>query len=617
MDLRECLSKQILVGDGATGTLLYSFGIDSCFEELNLSNSSQIEHIHREYIDAGADMIQTNTFGANYHKLKRYGLEKNVERINREGMRIARKASNGEVYIAGTIGGLRSFRKTELTLLEIKSIFEEQLDALLTEQPDALILETYYDLEELLSVLEIARKMTAIPIIANLSLHETAHLQNGMHINKAFRLMESTGADVIGLNCRMGPYHMIASFEEAELPEKSYLAAYPNASLPDLSDGRFSYSSDADYFIKSAEAFVGQGVRLIGGCCGTTPAHIKAIKKGIEGLRPLTKKYTNSQIKPQQSGFEVRPQSVPQNIKNSRQYDRTILVELDPPKTLGIDNFMEGSRHLLECGADTITLADNSLASPRISNMAVASLLKNRFNSVPLVHLTCRDHNLIGLQAHLMGLQTLGLTEVLAVTGDPSKIGDFPGATSVYDVSSLDLISLIKQFNRGLSYSGKSLGGNTDFRVAAAFNPNVKYLDKAVARLEKKIKVGADYFLTQPVFSVSQMEEIYQATKHIDKPIYLGIMPLVSGRNAEFLHNEVPGITLPDHVRLAMGRAGTSVIDAEKESIAIAKELIAAANDLFGRLYIITPFMKYELSGKLVQYANTIKKVINREVRYR
>ncbi len=616
MNLLETLDEKILVADGASGTLLYSFGIDSCFEELNLTDPDQIKKMHRSYIGAGADIIQSNTFGANFHKLKRYGLEREVFKINGAGMKLAKEAADPNTFVLGTIGGLRSFRKSELTLNEIKAYFEEQLLALLKEEPDGILLETYYDLEELLMVLEVGRKNSHLPFITNISLHETGLLQNGMHVSEAFSLLKKKGADVVGINCRMGPYHMIQSYEEVPLLKDTYYAAYPNASLPDLSDGRYVYSTEADYFINSSRQLAKQGVRLLGGCCGTTPAHIQAIRKGIEGLLPVKEKDFVAEPKNQPFSYEGihLNRTGPDTISSKAKRQTTVIVELDPPKTLGLEEFLRGSQYLLDSGADAITLADNSLASPRISNLAVASILQVKLNTLPLVHLTCRDHNLIGLQSHLMGMHSLGLSEVLVVTGDPSKIGDFPGATSVYDLSSMDLISLIKQLNEGRSYSGKSLGSRANFEVAAAFNPHVKYIDKAVQRMEKKIQAGADYFLTQPVFSIEKLEEVYAATRHITKPIFIGIMPLTSHRNAEFLHNEVPGISLPAHVRTAMERAGADQESCARESFAISKELVDAAKELFNGIYIITPFMKYELSGRLVRYIKEQKSVVNREV---
>ncbi|WP_153126472.1 bifunctional homocysteine S-methyltransferase/methylenetetrahydrofolate reductase [Peribacillus tepidiphilus] len=602
MKFIEELQTRILIGEGAMGTLLYSNGIDHCYEELNVTNPNKIESIHRAYLDAGADILQSNTYGANYIKLKRYGLEDEVSRINRKGVQIAKKAAQGKAFVFGTIGATRGLRKSDLHIDEIKRIFREQLYSLLLEDPDGIILETYYDLEEMETVLSIVKHETNVPIIANLSLHENGYLQNGMHVSEALTRLESLGAEVVGLNCRLGPHHMIRSLEEIPLPKKAFLSVYPNASLPDYVDGRFVYEANPDYFGSSAMKLWEQGARIIGGCCGTTPEHIKAVKKAVGNKAPVNKKVTKlRKIEINDISGVFTKQPLHKKVKNQM----TILVELDPPKKLGIDAFMKGAKALKEAGADSITLADNSLASPRISNTALATLLKEKEEINPLVHITCRDRNLIGLQSHLMGLHTLGLNEVLVVTGDPSKIGDFPGSTSVYDLSSFDLISLIKQFNEGLSYSGLPLGQKTNFHVAAAFNPNVRYLHKAVERMEKKITCGADSFLTQPIYSVQQIEEVYEATKHLETPIFIGIMPLTSSRNAEFIHHEVPGITLPENVRKAMSAAGEDRMKAHQEGIAIAKELVEAAMEMFNGIYLITPFLRYDMTVELTSHIHT------------
>lgn len=612
MDFRQELSKRVLVGEGAMGTLLYSHGIDHCYEEMNTTDPNQIEAIHRAYAAAGADILQSNTYGANYHKLKRYGLEDEVSVINRKGVELAKKAASKQAFVFGTIGALRSIRKNDLDIEEIKRSFREQLYSLLMEGPDGLILETYYDLEELETVLQIARKETGLPIIANVSLHEIGYLQNGLHLNEAFSRLDALGTDVVGLNCRLGPHHMIRSLEEVPLPKHAGIAVYPNASLPEYVDGRLVYEAVPDYFGSSALKLREQGASIIGGCCGTTPKHIGAVKKALGTLAPIKEKASKA---PQIEIIEVDKKDQIPAIHLQAKTKRTILVELDPPKKLGIDAFMAGSSCLRDAGVDSVTLADNSLASPRISNLALGIKMKNELNMNPLIHITCRDRNLIGLQSHLMGLQTLGLNEVLVITGDPSKIGDFPGATSVYDLSSFDLISLIKQFNEGLSYSGQSLGQRTNFKIAAAFNPNVKYLDKAVQRLEKKIACGAQSFLTQPIYSTSQIEDVYQATKHLDTPIFLGVMPLTSSRNAEFIHNEIPGIKLPDSVRAAMASAGNDPVKAKIEANAIAKELIDATMERFKGIYLITPFLRYDITAQLTQYIRTTDKEKPAEVK--
>ncbi|RFU66409.1 bifunctional homocysteine S-methyltransferase/methylenetetrahydrofolate reductase [Peribacillus saganii] len=603
VDFRYELQNRILIGEGAMGTLLFINGIDQCYEEFNIQEPGRIERIHSAYVSAGADILQSNTYGANYIKLKRYGLEDKVSKINRRGVEIARKAAGKDAFVFGTIGASRSFRKSDLSIEEIKRSFREQLYSLLMAQPDGLILETYYDLEEIETVLEIARSETEIPIIANVSLHEIGYLQNGVHLSEALSRLEEIGADVVGVNCRLGPHHMIRSLEEVPLPAHAHLAVYPNASLPDFVDGRLVYAAVPEYFESSALELRKQGARIIGGCCGTTPLHIEAMKRAIGTLKPVSKKT----VRPRKIEIiEAGNINTTVALANKAKNERTILIELDPPKKLGIEDFMAGADALYEAGADSITLADNSLATPRISNGALGMLIKNKTGNIPLIHLTCRDRNLIGLQSHLMGLDTLGLNEILVVTGDPSKIGDFPGATSVYDLSSFDLISLIKQFNDGLSYSGQPLGRKTNFRIAAAFNPNVRYLGKAVERMEKKIKCGAQSFLTQPVFSENQIEEVYQATKHLETPIFLGIMPLTSSRNAEYLHNEVPGITLSEPVRKAMAAAANDPMKARAEGMAIAKSLAAAAAERFNGLYFITPFLRYDMTAELTKHVRTI-----------
>lgn len=594
------MQSRILIADGAIGTLLYLHGIDRCFEELNLSKPKQIKSIHEAYIKAGADVIQTNTFGANYLKLTRYGLEDSIKRLNESAVHLARQAATDKNFVFGTIGGIRAFKKSAYSIEDLKRNFREQLYLLLNANVDGILLETYYDFEEISNVLKIARKETDKPIIANVSLHETGVLQDGTSLEKGLQHLADLGADVVGINCRLGPHHMIQSLEKVPLLDNAYLSVYPNGSFPGLEEGKITYETDESYFTQSALEFRKQGVRLIGGCCGTTPKHIEAISKAVSQLPPITEK----QVKEEREVISVldREGIKYQPLQSIVKEKRSIIVELDPPKKLGVKKFLQGAEALKNVGIDALTLADNSLATPRISNIACGSLVKDQLNLRSLIHITCRDRNLIGLQSHLMGLHTLGLTDVLAVTGDPSKIGDFPGATSVYDLSSFDLISLIKQFNEGLSYSGKSLGEKTNFSIAAAFNPNVKHLDKAVKRLEKKITCGADYFMSQPIYSEEQIYKVFEETKNLDAPLYIGIMPLTSSRNAEFIHNEVPGIKISDSIREVMLKAGEDKDQARKEGLAIAKSLIDAAYDLFNGIYLITPFLQYELTVELSTY---------------
>lgn len=604
MGLLEKLRTNILTADGAMGTLLYSYGIDSCNEELNIEKPEIIEKIHQDYIAAGADIIQTNTYGANAIKLARYGLDNRVKEFNEAGIQIAKRAAApGGKFVLGTIGGIRGIRKSDATLNEIIQMVTQQANHLLTGNPDGLLLETYYDFEELTATVSHLRKLTKTPIIAQVSMHEPGILQNGLLLNDALYQLDALGADVVGVNCRLGPHHTIQAFEGVTLPKNAFLSAYPNASLLDLEDGRIVYESEAEYFGRAALHLREEGVRLIGGCCGTTPKHIEAAKKRIGNLPPLTTKIVTPK-KP----IVIRDAepNINEPLHEKVQRERTIIVELDTPRHLDTTTFMEGATKLYDSGVDAVTMADNSLASPRISNMAMGSLLKLQNNIRPLAHITCRDRNLIGLQSHLMGLDALGIHDILAVTGDPTKIGDFPGATSVYDVSSLELIQLIKQLNEGISFSGKSLRRKAKFSVAAAFNPNVRVLERAVKRLEKKIECGADYFITQPVYTKEKIQEIYEATKHLSTPIFIGIMPLTNIRNSEFLHNEVPGIKLSDEVLERMRACGEDRDRATAEGIQIAKELIDTAAELFNGIYIITPFFRYDMSLELIDHIKEI-----------
>lgn len=604
MGLKEVLGTKLLVADGAMGTMLYQFGIDRSQEELNLSHPEAIRSIHQAYIEAGADIIQTNTYGANYLKLARYGLENHVQEINAAAVKIAREATKGsQTFVIGTIGGIRGAvdaKINEPSLVEIVRGFKEQLYSLLLAQVDGILLETYYDLEELKTVIALAREATDLPIIANVTLHEVGYLQNGQSLASALGELADLGANVVGINCHLGPHFVAKSFESVPLREGVVLSAFPNASFPALQDGKIVYENAADYFQGFGELFRQQGVGLIGGCCGTTPEHIAAYRKGLTDLRLITDK-------------EVIPLAkVPLKRKSQRQSPRlvdklkqsyTVIVELAPPRTLDTRAFFKGAERLKEVGVDAITLSDNSLASARISNLALAAILKYDYEIQPLVHLTTRDHNLIGLNSQIMGLHTLGIHDVLAVTGDPAKVGDFPGASSVYDINSFELIKLFKKFNEGMSYTGKSLGEKADFQVASALNLNLPRFERAGRLLKKKQAAGADFFITQPIFDATKVTLLKEvmANAEITIPVFIGVIPLVSSRNAEFLHNEVPGIVLTDETRQRMKEAEANGTEGEV-GLTIAKELIDAICQEFTGVYLMTPFMKYELTVELTAY---------------
>ncbi|MBB6449014.1 homocysteine S-methyltransferase [Geomicrobium halophilum] len=600
MNFLERIKNDILIADGAIGTLLYARDITGSIEHANLYAEDKVIAAHKEYIKAGADFIQSNTYAANALKLERYGLEQEVTTINRRGMQMAKQAAVGEnVHVAGTIGGIRDGRATQFSNDEVKAATEKQAEALLSEDPDAILLETYYDLQELVQALRIIKRLSPeMPVVSNVSLGDVGILHGGIPINHALVRLLNEGADVVGINCRMGPAQTIASLEEVALPEGAFLSAYPNASLPGIQDGRLVYQSNPDYFKNKAEAFQEQGVQLLGGCCGTTPDHIRSFKEALKNKSPKRKTHAKVSNVQQQQEAEIG------HTISLDKTDPSVIVELDPPKSLTkMDKFLKGSQALHDAGVDAVTLADNSLATSRVDNLASATMIKQQSGAHPLLHIACRDRNLIGMQSHLLGLHALGMRDILAITGDPTKVGDFPGATSVYDLTSFDLIRLIKTMNEGFSHSGRPLGLQTQFTVGAAFNPNVSSMEKAVKRLEKKIVAGADFVMTQPIYDVGTLERLREATNHLDIPIYVGIMPLINGRNAEFLHNEVPGIQLTDQVLAKMAACGNDVQKGEEEGIAIAKELQEASLDLFGRLYLITPFLRYHITVSLTNDA--------------
>nr|WP_263314445.1 bifunctional homocysteine S-methyltransferase/methylenetetrahydrofolate reductase [Mammaliicoccus sp. Marseille-Q6498] len=602
MKLKEALKNRILVADGAMGTILYSEGLNTCPESYNLTHPTKIEQIHRSYIEAGADIIQTNTYGANFEKLQDYNLEHRVKDIHKEAVRIAKNASNDDTFILGTVGGFRNIKKSNLSIESIQYHTEIQIETLVNEGVDGILFETYYDLEELLTVLRDTRSKYDIPIVAQLTASNTNYLRNGTPIPEALESLLKAGADVVGLNCHHGPYHMIKTYKHIEIPKGAYLSCYPNASLLDLEENELKYSNNAEYFSDAAKELVNQGVRLIGGCCGTTPEHIQKIKQVVKDLKPITKKNVIP-IKTKQ--YKKQNKDEP-SIKELVTKRPTVIVELDTPKHLDTNKYFEGIKALEEAGVEAVTLADNSLASVRISNIAAASIIKQNYKIRPLVHLACRDRNLIGLQSHLMGLSLLGINDILAITGDPSKVGNFPGATSVFDVNSNGLSEIIQQFNQGINADGDTLRSNSNFSVAGAFNPNVRRLEPAVKRLEKKIESGMEYFITQPIYEPEKIKEIYEATKHLDAPIFIGVMPITNYNNALFLHNEVPGINLSDSVLNAFEKVKDDRDATRKLSISISKQLIDVIHQYFNGLYLVTPFLKYDLTVELAHYSKSI-----------
>ena len=606
--LLDSLKESILCGDGAMGTLLAERGIPtgSCFEELCLSRPELISEIHREYLDAGARIITTNSFGANSLKLAPFGHESRVTEINREAAAIARKAvddSGARAWVAGSVGpiGLRG-NEAAGRGLRWEDLFREQIAALLLGGSDLILLETFQDPEELSLALSIAkslgREFGDRPVVTLIASPESGRLPGGAWIGDLLESLGKEGADLVGLNCVNGPQAMLRLVEK--IAPTRPLAVFPNAGRPSYQEGRISYGTSPEYFADLGRRMAEAGATLIGGCCGTSPRHIAALASALTGLSPVAGKSHGTVSLNEES---VAPLLQETSILDLIAAGKTVIVtELDPPKTLPLERFFAAAEALAKAGSDAITLADNSLAILRVSNFAVASMLKQR-GITPLLHLSCRDSNVIGLQSELLGMAAMGMRHVLALTGDPAKGGDHPEATSVYDVNSVGLLEIISRLNQGYTQAGTDLQAKPGLVAGCTFNPNAKNLDTQVQRLERKIRAGATYVMTQPVFETSLVEETARRTAHFGVPVFVGVWPLLNGRQAKFLHNEVPGILIPERV---MGRMeGLEGPEGRKEGVEIAKEVTRSVLDHFPGVYFMTPFLAYQTTEELSAFVRS------------
>ena len=605
MHFLELLTEQVLIGDGAIGTMLYGkgVGLDANFEHLNLVRPQLVSELHQEYLAAGANLIETNTFGANVTKLQPIGLEKKVREINRRGAELARQAvaaaaSGPPRFVAGSIGPLARLKgeEREPDRETVTAIFREQAEALAEGGVDLFILETFADLGQLTCALE-AVKGIGLPAIASMAYLEGGRTGNGVEVETAGRALADAGAAVIGANCGAGPLEVLRVVERLARVTDRPLAAFANSGFPEYVDGRYLYRCTPDYFAEKALEMVAAGAGLIGGCCGTTPEHIRRLAERLAGVRPAVRRAGQpvrvSELQPAEpaaatgflSPWGVRP---------------VITVELDPPRGLDCGKILAGARLLKEAGADAINLAENPLARVRLGNIALASLIQREVGIEVIVHVTCRDRNLLGLQSDLMGASLLGIRSILAVTGDPARLGDQAAASSVFDLNSFTLIKLLSDLNRGVNALGHPIDHGTGFTIGAAFNPNSPRMEVQAARLAKKVGNGAAFAQTQPLYDTERVMAMLEATSGLSIPLLPGIMPLVSERNCEYLHNEVPGIVIPDRVRERMH--GKEKEAGVREGLAISRELIDTIRGEVGGYYLIAPFGRAEIAADLVRF---------------
>jgi methionine synthase I (cobalamin-dependent)/5,10-methylenetetrahydrofolate reductase len=654
------LQQGPLLADGAMGTMLYSrvpgtLSTHRCFDELNISHARLVQGIHSEYIAAGARVIETNSFGANRVKLGQYGLGDQVRKINRLAANIAREArevSGQPIYVAGAVGPSGTpLALPEGSSAELRDLFREQADALIERGVDLIILETFVNLAELRQALLAIRNRTELPIVAQMSFAEDGHTMAGQSPARVATVLADLGADVIGANCSVGPavtLDVIEEMAEALQREHSqvFLSAMPNAGLPTRVDNRFLYVSTPEYFGEYARHFVTAGVRLIGGCCGTTPRHIAAMAAALgsataatvtgasgaaapTGAAPLAPSASILTGQPPEEERILPPRGTPTPLQEKLQAGQFVLsAELDPPKGLNPTKILDGAVRFKNAGVDCINIADSPMARVRMSCLALARLMHDHFDLDTIIHFTTRDRNLMALQSELLGAHALGIRNILALTGDPLRAAEYPGATGVWDVDAIGLIRILKGMNEGHDAAGASLGRAASFFVGAALNLNMddiaidlpqeqsrrkldaigagkggsplSEVELELARYQRKIEAGADFIMTQPIYDIAPLEQFLERVGRPPVPLILGVIPLYSSRHAEYLHNEVPGITIPQQVRDRMRAAGER---GSEVGLELARELVleAGKRHLIQGAYIMPSYGRYDLIEELIR----------------
>ena len=602
----ERLAEGTVVFDGAMGTMIYARGVflNRCFDELNLSNPALVRTIHDEYLAAGAEVIETNTFGAHRFKLGPHGLESQVRKINREGARLAREAAQGRGLVAGAIGpiGKPLAPLGNVRAEEAREAWREQVEGLLDGGVDLFLLETMPSLDQALAALEAIRSVTSeVPVGVSLTFNEEGNTIYGDRPEDAVRELEARGVVLIGANCSQGPQAMLDTVQRmAAVARTAKLSAMPNAGAPALVEGRYVYLCTPEYMSTWARRFLEAGASVVGGCCGTTPAHIRDLVRAVRMTRPSHAEARSlPPSRPREAPAPVaREEKSPLARKLGRKF--VVCVELDPPRGADPGVLVERAQYCKENEVDAINVADGPRASARMSAQALCVLLQGKVGIDTILHYTCRDRNLLGIQSDLLGAYALGLRNILAITGDPPKLGDYPDATAVYDVDSIGLIRIMDHLNHGCDLAGNLIGPALGIHVGCGADPSKEDVEREIRRLEEKAKAGAEYVMTQPIYDPKTLERFCSMIRHIKLPLLVGILPLYSHRNAEFLHNEVPGMSIPDDIRERMRKAGSGE-KAQLEGVAIAREATLAARELGQGVYVMPPFNKVDLAVRVIE----------------
>ncbi len=598
------LERGVLLADGAMGTELYARGVspNQCYDALNLANAELVQRVHIDYLCAGAELIETNTFGANGSKLAAYGYENQVREINRQGGRIARYArdiAGSTAFIAGAVGPLGAPLGPlgEIDEERARELFREQVAGLLDGGVDLILLETFGDLNMLCLAVQVVREMCDLPVVAQATFDEDGRTPWGQSPVKVAAALLDLGADVIGVNCSVGPEGVLAVARQMVAAGARHVSAMPNAGMPTHAAGRLLYLANPAYFAERAPDFVSAGVSILGGCCGTTPAHIAAMREALDSVIGATVARPAPPPRARVAATaEAEQTAEATGLQNKLAAGRFVTaVELSPPKGLSPEGLVRHAQALAESGiVDIINVTDSPMARVRMDALAACHLIQAQTGIETVLHLTTRDRNLMGLQAHLIGAHALGVRNILALTGDPPSIGNMGHATGVYDIDSIGLVRVIAQMKQGHDIAGSEMGRPASFCVGVAVDPTRADLETEARRLREKIAAGAEFIMPQPIYDLDVWRRFLQVYgEPVQIPVILGLLPLLSQRHAEFLHNEIPGITLSEEALERMRAAGANGRD---EGVRLAQEILLEARGLFQGVYLMPSYNRHDMA---------------------
>jgi homocysteine S-methyltransferase len=601
----ERLSRGPVLCDGAMGTLLYAKGvfINRCYDELNVSQPEIVGAIHAEYAKAGAEVLETNTFGANHYRLLRHGFEARVGEINRAGVRLARAAAGKNVMVAGSVGplGVRIEPLGKIGREEARAAFREQIGALADEGVDLILLETFGSIDELHQAVLAAREAApGVPVVAEVTIDDEGNALDGAEPETFGVRLTDFGVDVVGCNCSIGPAAMLDTIERLRRVTSLPLAAQPNAGMPRSVEGRNIYLCSPEYMASYARKFVAAGVSLVGGCCGTTPEHIKAMKSALRVGEARTSSFHVTEAK-QATAPAMKP--LEERSKLGRKLaagEFVTMVEIVPPKGCDATKEIAAAKYLRGVGIDAVNVPDSPRASARMGNQALCNLIARECGIETILHYTCRDRNVLSIQSDLLGASALGLHNLICITGDPPKLGNYPDATAVFDVDSIGLVNIVRNLNLGVDIGANPIGSATQFVIGVGANPGISDVDEEVRRFEYKCEAGAHYAVTQPVFDLRLLEEFLRRVEHCRIPVLAGIWPLTGVRNAEFMRNELR-VSVPDEIMARMTAASTSSEHARAEGVLIAREMLVEARGMVQGVQVSAPLGKFAAAVDVIE----------------